>query len=520
MMIKSACIAAIFSLAVGMPAASQDYAQKAHDILERNCLVCHNHTMDQFRQANINEVWFRLNTNNPDIRMPKGQEKLNDKSINTIAEWIMAGVRYPDSNEDQLDPLSPQERINLIQAHLNGPSEFRRDKAVYFVIADPRDSKKHLGALSKLINSLSWKPGLVIPQPVDGSNNTIFYVDRVSLGWSDEIWEIVMNEDPYYLDPEISILFTDWFIAKASSGESLYHEILYPNIFTEEQLVDFLARKKPGLSGFGGVSFDDADDIIHGLADPRFSGSKERLHQAAGFEKSGVARYNRILDRIPFEHARNINNFGIYWKSYDFESENNLADIFRDEDDFQHAGNEMIFELPNGMHGYFITNRGGERLKVAPIDIVFDSSYGEVINGVSCMGCHARGIRIDFKNEMNNLNSIITKSEAESDRDRYLSVLESIEVDPPSNDRNDLVFFIYNNYEHGKVSKEKIATFFGLTNTEYLTGISNRGMTWYDFERRYQDIADELHAVPAAPGINSVNYTNKKITSWAKLKSN
>ena len=66
---------------------------------------------------------------------------------------------------------------------------------------------------------------------------------------------------------------------------------------------------------------------------------------------------------------------------------------------FQHAGGEMIFTLPNGLHAYFITNSSGGRLDQAPTNIVVDQKGNPIVNGTSCMTCHDNGL-IEVKEEV------------------------------------------------------------------------------------------------------------------------
>src|SRR5581483_3406847 len=51
------------------------------------------------------------------------------------------------------------------------------------------------------------------------------------------------------------------------------------------------------------------------------------------------------------------------------------------------------FALPNGMFGFLLTDAHGRRIDRGPTSIVRDERRpdGAVENGVSCMGCHARG---------------------------------------------------------------------------------------------------------------------------------
>ena len=113
----------------------------------------------------------------------------------------------------------------------------------------------------------------------------------------------------------------------------------------------------------------------------------------AGFNGSGVARNNRVLER---HDATN----GAYWKSYDFADNTNRQNVFEHPlgpggvSGFQHAGGEIIFHLPNGLHGYLLVDAAGRRLDKAPGNIVTDPKRPDklVETGVSCFSCHAKGL--------------------------------------------------------------------------------------------------------------------------------
>jgi len=186
----------------------------------------------------------------------------------------------------------------------------------------------------------------------------------------------------------VSYIRADWFIAKAVKP-ALYHVILaLPQ--TDFELEKILR-----------VNVAQNIEIAAG----------KRIWRA-GFLKSGVSDFNRIVER-------HRSPYGAYWKSYDFSSNKLQQDIFNlplgpvtllDEDGeqifednargdptaFEHAGGELIFNLPNGLQGYFLANKKGNRIFRAPLEIVRDRENPKtpvISNGISCIRCHTKGMR-------------------------------------------------------------------------------------------------------------------------------
>ena len=58
---------------------------------------------------------------------------------------------------------------------------------------------------------------------------------------------------------------------------------------------------------------------------------------------------NRMVERHRSIH-------GAYWKSYDFAGSVGAQNIFNHPLDFTHDGGEVIFNLPNGLQGYYLVN--------------------------------------------------------------------------------------------------------------------------------------------------------------------
>ena len=241
-------------------------------------------------------------------------------------------------------------------------------------------------ALSKLINSLSWRFEITNPTPIDTAQ-TIFYIDLRRYEWNTrtDVWTQIEQVYPYNIafDPEtqagllekltqlqtetgstVPFVHVDWFLATASLPP-LYHDILglpQTDHLLETQLeVDVASniRNAPGI------------DVWR-----------------AGFNDSGVSKNNRVVER-------HISRYGAYWKSYDFAGSVGSQHIFTHPLDFTHDGGEIIFNLPNGLQAYFLVDANGNRLDAAPIDIVSNPAASDptVRNGLSCIGCHTQGMK-------------------------------------------------------------------------------------------------------------------------------
>ena len=118
--------------------------------------------------------------------------------------------------------------------------------------------------------------------------------------------------------------------------------------------------------------------------------------------------------------------------------------IFTHPLSFAHDGGEIVFNLPNGLQAYYLADAGGNRLDEAPIDIVSNPAASDptVRNGLSCIGCHTKGMKT-FEDEVRavieqNANPPFDKAQAlrlyvdktemealvEEDTDRYRQALE------------------------------------------------------------------------------------------------
>ena len=176
---------------------------------------------------------------------------------------------------------------------------------------------------------------------------------------------------------ELTTIRADWFVVTATRPP-LYHRLL--DIPLHERTLEKTLGVDP-LRNF-------LDDHLH----------------RAGFAESGVSTANRLVER----HDTNIFPNGYYWKSYDFKEDRVKSNLFQKplgpvfasnphaDFAFEHDGGEQIFSLPNGLQGYMLVNGKGQRIDGGPIEVVQDSKRTSgspvVVNGISCMHCHSRGM--------------------------------------------------------------------------------------------------------------------------------
>ena len=391
--------------------AQQQIARDAYAILEQSCFGCHGPT-GSFKETlliehnaliqngtvvpgnpNASELYNRLITTDIAKRMPLNQTQLPPQSINTIRNWILAGA--PDwtaTSTTSGDFIPPSEILTTIETHLMSLSAFDRAFARYFTMTHLYNAGESAGilqeyrkALFKLVNSLSWGVDVINPKPID-PQDTIFYIDLRHYEWDvNDGWGQMEAIYPYHIsfdaptqtglrtqlgrlqtetNSTVPSVHVDWFIATASSPP-LYHELLSLPLSDRELETRLEVDVNRNISTAPGVRV-----------------------RRAGINDSGVSANNRMLER-------HTSRYGAYWKSYDFAGSVGTQNIFTNPLNFTHDGGEIIFNLPNGLQGYYLVNATGFRLDAAPINIVSNPAASDptVRNGISCLGCHTEGIK-------------------------------------------------------------------------------------------------------------------------------
>ena len=412
----------------------QQIAQDAYAIFEQSCFICHG-PEGSFKESlliehnaliqngtvvpgnpNASELYNRLVATDTAKRMPLNQPQLSTQAINTIRDWILAGA--PDwaaTSTTDGDFISPGEMLNTIETHLMSLAPFDRAFARYFTMTHLYNAgesapvlKAYRNGLSKLVNSLSWGGTVSNPEPID-PQETIFYIDLRHYEWDrNDGWTQIEQAYPYHIGfdapaqnalkqqlerlqtemkSNIPSVHADWFVATAATPP-LYHDLLSLPL-TDSELETQL-----------GVDVDRNRRDAPGVRVWR-----------AGFNNSGVSNNNRMVERHAFRD-------GAYWKSYDFAGSVGTQNIFNHPLNFTHDGGEVIFNLPNGLQGYYLVNASGFRLDAAPIDIVSNPAASDptVRNGISCFGCHTEGMKT-FEDQVrsvieNNINPTYDKAQA------------------------------------------------------------------------------------------------------------
>ena len=403
-------------------------AAKARDVLMTHCFKCHGGEgtsggLKIFERKSLTTkrkgkdfppltpgkpeqslLWIQMDKDEmpPRDEVREGRPNSADREI--IRAWILAGAPEPDDKPYQPQIIKTKDVLAAIKKHLDDRKEPESERHQrYFVLTNlhnrgmkEQDLSLHRAAFAKLVNSMTWERDLVIPKSID-KEAIIFPLDLRDLGWNNfSLLELIKATYPYGLshddDPDPSvvqlaqeitartktslpIVRIDWFLARASTPP-LYETFL--------DLPDQVNKLETKLN----VKFKD--------------NFRDGALMRAGFRKGLVSNFNRLLERHKTPH-------GAYWKSYDFKSNVGSSDLLNfplgpqfdgnpfNSFAFKHAGGEMIFNLPNGMQAYYLTDEVGKLIAVAPEDVVRDlsetSGTPKIVNGLSCINCHREGIK-------------------------------------------------------------------------------------------------------------------------------
>jgi hypothetical protein len=348
-------------------------------------------------------VYLRMqNSSMPPQGVPNRPDALE---IQRVEDWI----RCLEEKEPPKDFVSIEQIIHWIHNDITG--EFQQNERgfiryislahMYNYGIGAEDLDVFRQGLNKLVNSLSWNAKVTPLFPID-ERSLVLRVDIRDYHWDSfridfghlgtNMWNVVEEVYPYsviYEDndeaevlaekmgTEVLFIQGDWF-AFNTAQPPLYHDVL-------------------GLPG----SLAELQEMLGIDIQSNIDGGKVAR---AGFALSNVAIFNRLVERHSLEQTQDPEAptglyDGSFWISYDFGDNTGAKNLFQHPTNFVHDGNEVIFNLPNGLQAYFINGADdeGTRLDRAPTSIVFDPSpvagQPDVTTGLSCMSCHYAGLK-------------------------------------------------------------------------------------------------------------------------------
>jgi hypothetical protein len=430
------------------PFTSSELGKQVRSILEVNCAQCHQGTksgdMDYILELNElikNGKILPGNKEDSDlfVRMQQGSmppafqrtQRPTYGQIDQVGQFIDELPASGDESCTKIDFKTQDEQISLMADDIRGLDEADRPFTRYLTITYSTNAgdcdlavNRQRYALFKGINSVSTFPQIGNPEPID-SDETIYRIDIRDYDWNREI----DLEDDGVVD------FDDaWLAIVDGSGQ-------YAVEYTGDQaddLVEDAATAVPFLPVNAFIQFTEVDDLYYTLIGARanlFVFEREVLGidtvveiadnnlLRAGFSNSGVSKQERVLNRFDSGIAGGY----AYWVSFDFDGGGGLESlgnesIYQDPIDFNFAGGEAIFNLPNGLQAYYVAAANGNRLGEAPVGVVIDPAQnnGEVTNGASCHSCHNAGM-ITFTDTV---RQFVIENKTLFNNDTYEDVLE------------------------------------------------------------------------------------------------
>lgn len=452
----------LFSSTQETPEETQQLTVDVKTILKDNCSSCHGASSAGEGGINYIEnlsalvsrgkvipknlksrIYLRMSTK---TMPPRGVTPApSDADIETIKRWIELGAPSESVAAFGRPLVSTEGLYRLMQADMLSVPEANRSFIRYVTfqnilnaaaldgrpLINDEEFATYKKGFFKLINSVSLGQDIVLPVEVAESGGAIWRIDLRSYGITAATWNNILSTSPYKLNfqfserasvvaglgTEFPDVRADWFVSVASIPP-FYHDLLQ------------IPSTLPELEAQLGININN--NIR--------AGQVQRL----AFNRSGVSNFNRLIERhlLP-------NGNGAFWTSYDFggtQAGQNLlalplgpAPVFPAEKSFRHDGGETIWNLANGLQAYVLTTSDGKRINVGPVNIVSDPIRPDrqVINGLSCMHCHAEGI----KRKDDEVHDLVTKNRAlYADADQILALYKGKAVNDQAFDQDQARF--------------------------------------------------------------------------------
>ena len=265
------------------------------------------------------------------------------------------------------------------------PAALPRYLTFTHLLASPRcreELQRHRHALAKLVNSLSWHPRITRPHAVDPAQ-TVFRIDLRDYQWNARQWDRLAAAYPYRSASRATPS------RKLAAADRLRRAAGARRLVRRHRVA---GRRSTTTS----CSCPPATAALERLLQRRRAG------QPAGRQRR-PGRLQRLRRRPRTTASSNGTTAATAPTGGATTSPTTPAGRTSSStrsapaagsNAFQHAGGEIIFNLPNGLQAYLLVDGNGQRIDKAPAEIVSDPKRPDrlVENGLSCMSCHVRGL--------------------------------------------------------------------------------------------------------------------------------
>jgi len=444
--------------------------QQVKGILQTNCAQCHegsssggmSYILDYnelVKQKKLipgssadSIVFLRMSQQQmPPAQITDPRPTLSD--IDTVGQWI---DQLPKSTLEQCTPLQFQTLDQQITAMAddvrNLPNAADKPFTRYLNLTYVSNAG-HCGltldrqryALLKAINSVSTNPAIGIPQPID-ADKTIYRIDIRDYNW----------DRPIDLKDVGVVDFNDGWLSLVAAAQPFAIE------YTGDQADQLKADTQTAVpfmpvnafiqaSQFGdeyysliGGRANFNDFVLDVLKVDQLADQANEEVDRGGFTGSGVSHQERSIIRYDQGTAGGYS----LWVSLDFDggdAVNGKANdsIFANPLNPNNAAGEAIFNLPNGMQGYYVSLKDGTRLAQAGVGVVVDPSQNNAIvtNGASCHSCHNAGL-ISFGDTV---RQFVVDNKFDFDSDTFQAVMDTFPAPADMQKLIDLDSSVHNN---------------------------------------------------------------------------
>jgi hypothetical protein len=262
-------------------------------------------------------------------------------------------------------------------------------------------------------NGLSVEPDIVKPRRI---TPTLWAIELDYYGWRADTWEKLLDVPEPWFHVQVRVTAGNWSPSYYSQGNGWrsskpLQDKIYsiPAPWTDQTKATELSLKtgtaipivrfdwfmnqtgqEGGKAGYYQWLGLKAGKDLESLAGLNREAKRAILKEVAGIvSDSGVSLNSRQIFRIPTLG-------GTWWETRDVEDsrKNALREL---DKDFKADALEVYYELPNGLFGFALLNAKNELQATAPDKIASDSKStnrdARVRVGVSCIRCHAEGLR-------------------------------------------------------------------------------------------------------------------------------